>query len=120
MLSENQIPEVIGADAVTHNGDRIGTVEQVFIDDSTREPVFATIQTGLFGPKETVVPIEQAAFTNGRVAIPYGTSMVKDGPTVDPDRAPDQHVLNELHQHFNLDRSGNPDARTQLSSWRGR
>lgn len=118
MLSRNQIAEVIGAPAVTHNGDRIGTVERVFIDDATGEAAFATVQTGLFGSKETVVPVGQAAFTNGRVAIPFGTTMIKDGPTVDPDQMPDEQVIATLHSHFNLRRS-EENARTQLRQWVG-
>ena len=38
------------------DGDKIGGVGEVYLDDTTGEPAWVTVNTGLFGLKETFVP----------------------------------------------------------------
>ena len=49
MLTQDQLREVIGTTAYGSDGEKLGKVGQVFLDDHTGEPEFATVNTGLFG-----------------------------------------------------------------------
>lgn len=70
--------EVLGSD-----GQRIGGVGQVYVHDATDTPSFVTVKTGLFGTRETFVPLDNATFENGQLRVPFTADQVKDAPQVD-------------------------------------
>jgi stress response protein YsnF len=85
MLSSDDVQYVVGADAYGSDGAKIGKIGQVFLDDQTGEPVFATVNTGLFGRGETFIPLAQASVTQGRVDVGFDRETVKAAPHVSPD-----------------------------------
>ena len=58
-----------GMKVVDVDGDKIGTIEDVFLDRHTGEPEWATVKTGVFGLKSSFVPIREAQVT-GENAVP--------------------------------------------------
>ncbi|HZB59087.1 MAG TPA: PRC-barrel domain-containing protein, partial [Actinomycetota bacterium] len=44
-----------GATMVDRDGDRIGTIESIYVDDQTGQPEWALVNTGLFGTRSTFV-----------------------------------------------------------------
>jgi hypothetical protein len=42
-----------GRTMVDHDGDRIGTIDAIYLDDHTSQPEWALLNTGLFGTKQT-------------------------------------------------------------------
>lgn len=85
MLNENEARGVIGKTVYSGEGEKIGKVGQVFLDDESGRPEFLTVNTGMFGTSESFVPVEGASLDGDSVTIPYGKSKVKDAPRVDLD-----------------------------------
>ncbi|MET4096300.1 PRC-barrel domain-containing protein, partial [Arthrobacter sp. UYCu712] len=42
------------------DGEKIGGIGQVYLDDDTDKPSWVTVKTGLFGLRESFVPLEGA------------------------------------------------------------
>jgi len=70
MMDSNQIEQVIGQSVHGRDGDKLGKVGQVYLDDETGKPEWATVQTGLFGTKESFVPLAQADLTDDGLSVP--------------------------------------------------
>lgn len=85
MLNENDAREVIGTIAYSSEGEKIGKVGQLFLDDQSGRPEFVTVNTGLFGTKESFVPVSEATFGDDRLTVPFAKGRVKDAPHVDLD-----------------------------------
>jgi len=85
MWSENEASQAIGKTVYSGEGDKIGKVGQVFLDDETGRPEFLTVNTGLFGSSESFVPVDGASIDGDNVSVPYGKDKVKDAPRVDLD-----------------------------------
>jgi uncharacterized protein (TIGR02271 family) len=85
MLGEDQIDSVFGRDVYSSDGERIGDVKQVYTDDETGQPEWLTVSTGLFGTKETFVPLATADISGDRITVPFAKSFIKDAPNVDAD-----------------------------------
>ena len=85
MWSENDASQAMGKTVYSGEGDKIGKVGQVFLDDETGRPEFLTVNTGLFGSSESFVPVEGASIDGDNVSIPHGKDKVKDAPRVDLD-----------------------------------
>jgi uncharacterized protein (TIGR02271 family) len=83
MLNEQDVQNVIGSTAVDRDGDKIGKVGQLFLDDETGRPEFVTVNTGLFGNKETFVPAADATIAGDQVTLPFDKATIKDAPNVD-------------------------------------
>jgi uncharacterized protein (TIGR02271 family) len=103
MLSENDARQTIGSTAYSSDGDKIGTVGQLFLDDETGRPEFITVNTGLFGNKETYIPVSDATFDGDRLTVPFSKEHVKGAPNVDTaDGHLDRPDEERLYQYYNL------------------
>src|SRR3954453_17615369 len=92
-----------GMKMVDPDGDTIGTIEDIFLDRQTGEPGWAAVKTGLFGLKNTVVPIRDAQPTDdGKVRVPVQKEKVKDAPRIDPDGELDPEQERRLWEYYRL------------------
>jgi len=106
MIDNNQIEQVIGQSVYGSDGDKLGKVGQVYLDDETGKPEWATVQTGLFGTKESFVPLAQAELTDNGLAVPYTKDHVKDAPNVEVEQGHlSQDEEAHLYRHYGLDYS---------------
>ncbi|MEO3938948.1 PRC and DUF2382 domain-containing protein [Dermatophilaceae bacterium Soc4.6] len=125
-ITENQLQDVIGQDVYSADGAKIGHAGQIFLDDVTGKPEWATVQTGLFGTKESFVPIATADLTSDGLRVPFDKDTVKAAPRVDAEGGHlSQDEEAELYRHYGMDYSdeqsdsGLPAAGTAPTSGRG-
>jgi len=105
MVSTEQVQNLIDRKATVYaqDGDKIGTVGQVFLDDETNTPNWVTVKTGLFGTSETFVPLDRATVQGDDVHVPYTKDKVKDAPRVDVDQHLSVEEEDELYRYYGLD-----------------
>ncbi|WP_242088619.1 DUF2382 domain-containing protein [Microbacterium lacticum] len=100
MIDTNRINDLIGADAYGSDDEKIGSVEQVYLDDQTQEPTWVTIKTGLFGTSESFAPLKDASFDGNRVRVAYPKDMVKDAPRISSDGSITREEEASLYQYY--------------------
>ena len=76
-----------GTKAVDVNGDKVGTIDEVYLDRGSNQPEWVTVSTGLFGTRTSFVPIADAENGDGEVRLAYTKDQIKDAPNVDADGA---------------------------------
>jgi uncharacterized protein (TIGR02271 family) len=101
-----------GRTMVDRDGDRIGEIDAIYVDDQTGEPEWALINTGFFGSRSTFVPIAQATARGDQVQVPYEKQLVKDAPNMDPDGHLSEQEEHELWRHYGLECGGYAAAGT--------
>lgn len=72
----------VGRNAVDQQGNKIGSVGQVYLNDETGQPDWITVNTGLFGTKEHFAPLSGSSFNGDDVVLPFDKDVVKDAPDV--------------------------------------
>jgi uncharacterized protein (TIGR02271 family) len=92
-----------GRTLVDRDGNRIGTIDAIYLDDQTGQPEWALVNTGLFGTKSSFVPLVQATQTGDDVQVPYDKQLVKDAPRIDPDQHLSEAEEQRLWRHYGLD-----------------
>jgi uncharacterized protein (TIGR02271 family) len=92
-----------GATLVDRDGDRVGTIDAIYVDDQTGEPEWALVNTGLFGTKSSFVPLAQASGSGDQVQVPYEKQLVKDAPRIDPDGHLSESEEQQLWRHYGLE-----------------
>jgi uncharacterized protein (TIGR02271 family) len=65
------VREWIDQDLVDSNHDKIGKINEVYVDRQTGEPKFVAVKTGLLGSNVSLVPIEESQAHDDQVAVPY-------------------------------------------------
>jgi len=105
-IDQSNIDTIIGRPVHGADGQKIGDVGQVYLDDQTGRPEWATVRTGLFGTKESFVPVAQAQMTDEGLRVPYDKDAVKEAPRVDADQGHlSQQEEAELYRHYGLNYS---------------
>jgi stress response protein YsnF len=90
-----------GRKVVDRDGDKIGTFDELYLDESD-QPAWAAVTTGLFGMRQTFVPLSEARADGDVLQVPFGKEMVKDAPNVDPDTQLDPEEEALLYRHYGL------------------
>ena len=91
-----------GRDVVGSDGQKIGTISEVYVDSASNEPEWATIHTGLFGTKSNFVPLESARPKGEAVEVGVTKDEVKDAPSVDPDGELSAEEEQTLYAHYGI------------------
>jgi uncharacterized protein (TIGR02271 family) len=94
-----------GRTMVDPAGDKLGTIDAIYLDDETGEPEWALVYTGLFTAKTTFVPLAQAQATGDSVQVPYDKQQVIDAPSMEADGSLSQDEEAALYRHYGLDYS---------------
>ena len=96
-----------GRTVVDRDGEKIGKLEQVYLDDAD-PPGWGAVHTGLFGLKRTFVPLYEASEGDDRVMLPYTRDHVGDAPSADPDVHLDPEDEERLYRHYELGETAAP------------
>jgi uncharacterized protein (TIGR02271 family) len=94
-----------GRTMVDPAGDKLGTIDAIYLDDETGQPEWATVTSGLFSAKAAFVPLAQAQDIGDSVQVPYDKQQVKNAPAMQADGSLSQDDEAELYRHYGLDYS---------------
>jgi uncharacterized protein (TIGR02271 family) len=89
-----------GRTAVDADGDKIGSVEDVYLDRQSGEPEWLTVKTGLLGRRTSFVPVRDAQVSGDDVRVAYDKDTVKEAPNVDPDGELSPEEERSLYEHY--------------------
>ncbi|WP_202237678.1 PRC-barrel domain-containing protein [Actinacidiphila reveromycinica] len=93
---------LIGRRAFDRDGTRIGTVDEVYLDDATGTPEWAAVRTGLF-TRDAFVPLGPSELDGDTLRVPYEKALIKDAPDFGVGRhlSPEQEL--QLYHHYGMD-----------------
>jgi uncharacterized protein (TIGR02271 family) len=103
MITQEQVGALIGRDVYDRDGDKIGSVGQIW-GDAAGQPTWASVRTGFFGINESLVPLQDADVAGDRLVVPFQKSQVKDAPNIDAahDEPLTQDEVDRLYQHYGM------------------
>jgi uncharacterized protein (TIGR02271 family) len=105
MLTTEQIDRLLsqGANVLSGDGEKIGSIGQVFVDNEDGQPNWVTVRTGLFGISESFVPLQGARTEGNDIVVPYSKNQVKEAPRIDADQALEPAEEDRLYQHYRIE-----------------
>ena len=103
--TESAVAEWRGRNAVDSDGNKIGSIDEVYMDAETGKPEWLAVKTGMLGSKVSFVPIAEASEVDGDVRLPYEKQQVKDAPNAEADGELSQDEEASLYRHYGLDYS---------------
>jgi sporulation protein YlmC with PRC-barrel domain len=113
-MTAADVERLQGLEVVDAKGDKLGKLEDVYLDIDTGLPEWLGIGTGFLHNKRRVVPAATAELAGDEVRVPYEKGMVKDSPDVDGEEIPPDQER-ELFAYYGVeppqaaDTEGGPD-----------
>jgi uncharacterized protein (TIGR02271 family) len=101
--TESAVAEWRGNTAVDSDGDKIGSIDEIYMDDHTGQPEWLAVKTGMFGSNVSFIPIADAHEADGNVQVPYDKQQVKDAPQAEPDGHLSLEEEAALYRHYGLE-----------------
>ncbi len=92
--------EYIHRSAVDPDGNRIGKVSKVYLDDQTEQPQWVLVETGLFGTRDSFAPIHGSRVDGEQVVLAVSKEQVKDAPNIDRDAHISESEEDTLRRYY--------------------
>jgi uncharacterized protein (TIGR02271 family) len=99
---QNDLRGWIGHDLVDDDGDRIGRIDDVYVDEDTGVPEWVAVHTGLFGTRISFVPLSGLSSDGDVLVSPWDKSTIKDSPNAEADGQLSQEEEARLYDHYGM------------------
>lgn len=110
MVQVENVSDWRGKDLVDRDGDRIGKLEDVYVDTQTEEPMFGTVKEGLLKQHLTFVPLIGATASPDGLRVTVSKEQVKDAPNIDQSGELDYATEGDLYRFYELAYVPSPTA----------
>jgi len=101
-IDSNDLQGLTGAAVIGADGDKIGDVGQFYLSDTTGEPTWATVKTGLFGAQESFVPLQGSSVSRGELRVAFDKATVKDAPRMNADGHLTREEEDSLYRFYGI------------------
>ena len=111
MIKQNQARQLLdGGHVVGSDGENIGKIGQVYLDNESGDVTWVTVKTGLFGSNESFVPTDAASVSGDTVTVPYDKATIKNAPhSSDAGDALSPEQENDLYTYYGVGTSVSTD-----------
>jgi uncharacterized protein (TIGR02271 family) len=102
LIQREQVLESRGAKVISREGDKIGSIQDIYLDQDTEQPEWALVSTGWFGSRGTFVPLAEADQRGSDIVVPYTSDQVKGAPNMDANGELSQKEEADLYNYYGL------------------
>jgi uncharacterized protein (TIGR02271 family) len=115
-----RITELEGCTAYDPEGHKIGTIDDIFVDEQTGQPEWLAIRTGLFGTRRSFAPLQGVeAQDKDEIVLPWEKDLVKDAPQAERDEYLSPEEEARLYRHYAGGRGQSTDTKGKKGKARG-
>jgi uncharacterized protein YrrD len=82
-MKHHDIAQWHSKEPVDRDGERIGKLEDVYVDVETNEPMFGTVKEGLIGRHLTFVPLAGITIGPDNLQVTVSKDLVKSAPNIE-------------------------------------
>ena len=100
MTPPQDVQQFIGRTAVDSEGNKVGKIGQVYLDERSGLPLWVTVATGMLGTSQSFAPIDGSGFDGDQVRLAVSKDLVKDAPSIDEDGRIGASEQEALYRHY--------------------
>ena len=97
------IKDLFNATAYDKDGEKLGDVNEVFVDDQSGQPTFVEVNHGLFGMNSSLVPLRGHDFSGDDLKLGFSKDRIKDAPEFDSDKPLTPEAQSDIFKHYGLE-----------------
>ncbi|WP_250030938.1 DUF2382 domain-containing protein [Paractinoplanes maris] len=80
MITQDDLGHLNGIEVFDVNGERIGPIDQIYVDPESNDPLWVTVRTGTLSFQESFVPLPGARLAEGRLIVAVDRQRVTQAP----------------------------------------
>nr|VDG64167.1 Uncharacterized protein conserved in bacteria [Streptococcus thermophilus] len=103
MADYNRIEDLANATAFDVNGDKVGGVKDVYVNDTTGQPDFVSVNHGLFGGGDSIVPLRGHSLQDGELHLAFAKDRIEDAPDLDENGHLTNADQEAFYRHYGLE-----------------
>ena len=108
MINQEDAHRMLGRDLLDRDGNRIGEITQMFVNEPSMQPTWVTVTTGWFGMSESFVPLHRLQWFGEQPGTAYDTATIKAAPRFPAEQPLTPRDEEALAAHYGL---SDPEAR---------
>jgi PRC-barrel domain len=103
-IAAGNIREWVGQDVVDEGGDKIGSLESIYVDTADDRPFFATVTVGgvIGGHRLVFVPLTGAVVGPKYLKVQYPKKLVREAPSIETDGELVAERETEVFGHYGI------------------
>lgn len=109
MVNRN-IQELTTATAFDKDGEKLGSVKEVYLNDQTGQPDFVEVGHGLFGMSSSLVPLRGHRLDGENLRLAFSKDRIQDAPNIDDDAHLSENDQNTIYRHYQIDTAENVES----------
>lgn len=102
MAEINRIEDLANATAFDVDGDKVGGVQDVYVNDTSGQPDFVSVNHGLFGAGTSIVPLRGHTLRDGELHLAFPKDRIKDAPDLDENGHLTTEDQDAFYRHYGL------------------
>ena len=109
----------IGRTAIDDTGEQIGMISQIWVDDASGQPAWASVTGGALGMREALVSLSGTVPLGGGVQFAYSKAQILAAPRAGADGRLDEEETERLCDHYGTT-AADAGAPARAASWMDR
>ncbi|BAC19500.1 hypothetical protein HMPREF0290_0176 [Corynebacterium efficiens YS-314] len=106
-MVQRNIHDLANATAYDRNGDKLGSVKEVYINDASGQPDFVEVGHGLFGMSSSVVPLRGHQLAGEELRLAFTKDRISDAPDFNSDEHLSESDQQTIYRHYGLESTDN-------------
>jgi sporulation protein YlmC with PRC-barrel domain len=102
-IEKERMLQFRGEELTDREGEKIGRIEEIYLDADSGEPEWVLVHTGLFGSKRNFVPLAGATELEGQLRVPLEKATVKDAPQIELNGQLTKDEEAALYKHYGVE-----------------
>lgn len=102
MTDKRNIQDLLNATAFDAQGEKLGKINNLFVDDKTGQPTFIEVNHGLFGMSSSLVPLRGHRLNGDELKLAFDKDLIKDAPDVDFENQLTAADQDTIYEHYHL------------------
>jgi uncharacterized membrane protein YqjE len=111
--------ELEGQTMLDRAGEKIGTIQEIFLVEETGRPEWALVKLGRLKTHTTLVPLISAQAIDDAVKVGFDKEIVGGAPEIDAEGEPSEQQVNAVYRHYGIDPTTQQPAAGDASSVNG-
>lgn len=109
-MVQRNIHDLANATAYDRNGDKLGSVKEVYINDASGQPDFVEVGHGLFGMSSSVVPLRGHQLAGEELRLAFTKDRISDAPNFNSDEHLSESDQQTIYRHYQLEGTDNVET----------
>lgn len=102
LMDKRNIQDLTTATAYDRNGEKLGSVKQVYVNDATGQPDFVEVGHGLFGMSSSLVPLRGHQLKGEELSLAFAKDRIKGAPDIDDESHLSAADHDAIYRHYEV------------------